>query len=71
MPVGWYAFIGMVAGVALWGFGRWRESKAVLGEVPILPHFYIQLTGLIVFLVFAADFVAAVTGVTWTSPFRR
>lgn len=66
-----YAFIGMVAGVVIWLFGRWREKRALLGIVPMVPHFYIQLTGLIVFLVFAADFIAAVTGVTWTSPFRR
>lgn len=66
-----YALIGMAAGVVIWLFGRWRESRAVLGVVPWLPPFYVQLTGLIIFLVFSADFIAAVTGVTWTSPFRR
>lgn len=66
-----YAFIGMVAGAGLWGFGRWREKRAVLGKVPLIPPHMLQFLGLMIFLVFAADFVAAVTGVTWTSPFRR
>lgn len=66
-----YAFIGMAAGAALWGFGRWREKKAELGKVPMVPPILLQFIGLLVVLAFAADFIAAVTGVTWTSPFRR
>lgn len=67
----YYALIGMAVGAALWLFGRWREKRAVLGVVPWLPPIYIQFTGLLIFLAFSADFIAAVTGVTWTSPFRR
>ena len=66
-----YAFIGMIAGAALWGFGRWREKKAVLGKVPMVPPILLQFIGLLIVLAFAADFIAAITGVTWTSPFRR
>lgn len=66
-----YALIGMGAGVAMWSFGFWREKRSQIGKVPIVPPHLIQFLGLMVFLVFAADFVAAVTGVTWTSPFRR
>lgn len=66
-----YALIGMAVGAGLWFFGRWREKRAKLGVVPLLPPVYIQFTGLLLFLAFSADFIAAVTGVTWTSPFRR
>lgn len=66
-----YALIGMLAGALLWGFGFWREKRAQIGKVPIVPPHLVQFLGLMVFLVFAADFVAAVTGVTWSSPFRR
>ena len=66
-----YALIGMTAGVALWGFGFWREKRAQIGKVPIVPPHFIQFLGLMVFLVFAAEFVSAVTGVSWKSPFRR
>ncbi len=66
-----YALIGLSVGIALWVFGWWREKRAQLGVVPWLPPVYIQFTGLIIILVFAAELIAATTGVTWTSPFRR
>ncbi len=67
----WYAVIGMLAGALIWLFGRWREKRMQVGVVPwVAPHL-LQFVGLLIVLVFAADFVAAVTGVTWTSPFRR
>lgn len=67
----YYAAGGMIAGILLWLFGRWKESRQTLGVVPWLPPFYIQLTGLVMCLVFAADFISLSTGVTWSSPFRR
>lgn len=67
----YYALIGMAAGALLWLFGRWREKRTQIGIVPWLPPHLVQFVGLLVFLAFAADFVSAVTGVTWTSPFRR
>ncbi len=65
------ALIGMVLGAVLWGFGRWREKRHQVGKVALIPPFYIQFTGLLIFLAFSADFIAAYTGATWTSPFRR
>lgn len=65
------ALIGMAAGAVLWGFGFWREKRQQIGKVAIVPPFYIQFTGLLILLAFSADFIAAYTGATWTSPFRR
>lgn len=65
------ALIGMALGAVLWGFGRWREKRHQFGKVALIPPFYIQFTGLLIFLAFSADFIAAYTGATWTSPFRR
>lgn len=71
MMTSYYAVIGMAAGAGIWLFGRWREKRAEVGVVPWVPPHLMQFLGLLVFLAFTADFVAAITGVTWTSPFRR
>lgn len=65
------ALIGMAAGAILWLFGWWRERRRTLGRVPIVSPFLIQLTGLVILLAFTADFIAAYTGISWSSPFRR
>lgn len=65
------ALAGMAVGAALGLFGWWREKRRVLGKVPIIPPVYIQFTGLLLLLAFSAEFISAVTGFTWTSPFRR
>ncbi|NVJ98732.1 MAG: hypothetical protein HWE25_11300 [Alphaproteobacteria bacterium] len=65
------AIIGLVAGLALWAYGFWREKKKQLGHVPILSPFAYQFLGLIVTLVMAANLVALLTGVEWKSPFMR
>jgi len=70
MPVKFSA-AGMIACVLVWAFAGWREKKKQLGDVPLVPHLYIKFFALILFLVFAADFISGVTGVTWQSPFRR
>lgn len=62
---------GMLVCVLIWVLTSWREKKKQLGDVPIIPHIYIKFFTLIVFLVFAANFVSEVSGVTWKSPFRR
>lgn len=65
------ALIGMAVGAGLWVFGWWREKRQMVGKVQLMPPFYIQFTGLLIFLAFSADFIAAITGMSWTSPFRR
>lgn len=65
-----YSLIGMGVGGLLWLFGWWRQRKQTLGYVPIIAPVYLQFFGLLIVLIFAADFVAAITGVTWKSPFR-
>lgn len=65
-----YSLIGMAAGAALWLFGWWRQRKQKMGHVPLIAPVYLQFFGLLIVLIFAADFISAVTGVTWKSPFR-
>lgn len=63
--------IGLAASALIWLFGRWREKKHTLGDVPMISPFYIQFAALVAFFVFAAHLVSLVTGLDWTPPFRR
>lgn len=59
---------GLVAAVLVWLFGWWREKRYRMGDVPIIPAFYIQFAALVAFLVLAANLIALVTGINWKSP---
>ncbi|TNE67141.1 MAG: hypothetical protein EP335_02075 [Alphaproteobacteria bacterium] len=64
----WQNVIGLVAALGLWGFGRWREKRHRIGDVPLIPAIYIQFFALVVFLALAANLVALATGVDWKNP---
>lgn len=65
-----YSLIGMAAGGLIWLFGWWRQKKTEIGRVPLIAPVYFQFFGLLLVLIFAADFIASITGVSWKSPFR-
>jgi len=59
---------GLVASLIVLLLARWRETRTKLGEVPLIPAFYIQFAALIAFLVLTANLISLVTGINWKSP---
>lgn len=66
-----YLAIGMALCAIAASLSHWRNKKRPLGNVPLLPPHYVQLTMLIIFLVLAANLFSDLTGVKWDPPFRR
>lgn len=63
MSLGWTVLL-VVAGLALCGWARWRESRPrPLGEVPLIPAAAVLAAGVLLLVLAGAHLVSLLTGV--------
>ncbi|WCL54222.1 hypothetical protein [Gimibacter soli] len=63
--------IGVGVSLVVAAIGFWQERRYTPGKLPLVPPFFLMFTGALGAIVFGADLITALTGVTWSPGFQR